>query len=211
VARQRQGLRPPAPGQPAAVPTTSRRRPLYRVCRRQHTHPWWYSARDVGEPGRFDLPLPDGTCYWALSAATAILEVVTDPDQPDPPVITIAALEALNVWMAADVPAARGRLADTTVTSVPGLTTELATIVPYDLPWAWADGFHAAGRRGILYRARFGMGDAVALFGPAGAPDPAPAAVATHAPSHLAELPPAFLAGLGSVGTLDRLARAPAP
>ncbi len=165
----------------------------------------------MGEPGRFDLRRPQGTSYWALSAATAILEVVTDPDQTEPPLLTFAALEALNVWIAHDVPAARGRLADTTVPSVPGLTAELATVVPYDLSWAWADGFDAAGRRGIVYGARFGMGEAVALFGSAGVPDRAPAAVATHAPSHLAELPPTFLTGLGSVGTLDQLERAPAP
>ncbi len=111
---------------------------------------------------------PRGTCYWALSAAAAIIETTNDPDQVDPPVLTVAALERLVVWSATDVPHARSKLADTTRPSVPTLTAEIGTVVPYTLPWAWADAFDADGRRGLIYHSRLGMDESVALFGDAG-------------------------------------------
>lgn len=194
------------------MPSTSRRRPLHRACADHHVQPWWYSARDATDhPGRFDLARPHGTCYWALEPATAIIEATTDPDQVDPPVVTVAALQRLAMWAADDVPTARSRLANTTIPSVPELTGEIATIVPYDLPWAWADAFHADGRHGVLYRARLGMGEAVALFGPHGVSDDAPTAERTTATSHLDDLPAAFLAGVETVGPLASLPRADPP
>lgn len=208
--RQQPALR--APGDVSEVARTSRRRPLYRACGRHHPQPWWFSSRDVTtSPGRFDLRTPDGTSYWALDAATAILEATVDPDQVDPPVLTIAALVNLAVWRSDDVAAARSRLADVTVASVPGLTDELASIVPYDLPWAWADAFRADGRSGILYRARLGMGEALALFGPHGSPPDPPAATSSPALGHLDELPAGFRAGIAGVGTLATLPRAAPP
>jgi hypothetical protein len=212
VGRQRSGLRAPQPGQGAQVPTTSRRRPLYRACARDHSQPWFFAARDrVGDPGRFDLRDPAGTSYWALGAATAILEAIADPDQLDPPVLSTDALARLSVWRAERVPSARARLADLTVASVPGLTNEVSTIVPYDLSWSWADAVHAAGRSGILYTARFGMDEAVALFGRAGADEEGPEAGRAPAVAHLAELPAAFRRGIDDVGPLEQLERAPGP
>lgn len=99
---------------------------------RANAQPWFYSSSDTAaDPGRFDLPAPHGTCYWALTAIAAILEATADPDALDPPTIVVSDLDHLTVWEAADVPAARTRrLADTTVASVPTLTGEIATIVP---------------------------------------------------------------------------------
>jgi hypothetical protein len=151
----------------------------------------WYATRTDGpHPGRFDLADPDGTCYWAMTPATALLEVPADPQQLDPPVLSVAALQPLSAWRADTVPASRSKLADTTVASVPGLTAELATIVPYDLAWQWADALHAEGRSGIVYRSRFGQDDAVALFGPAGIPPHTPEATRQPALAHGGELPP---------------------
>lgn len=210
--RQRTGLRAPRHGDVLAVPVTSRRRPLWRACDRRHDQPWWLSTRTANaDPGRFDLVEPRGTCYWALSPSTAIIEKVADPDQADPPVVTLAALGRLAVWRADRVRQARSRLADVTVASVPGLTGELATIVPYELCWRWADAFDAAGRHGILYRSRFAIDESVALFGPCGVPDEAPAAEPTTALDHYDALPPAFRAGVGTVGALRDLDRAPPP
>lgn len=212
MSRQQAGLRPPRPGDAAAVPQTSRRRSLYRCCASRHVQPWWFSTRSHNPaPGRFDLNAPQGTCYLALSPAAAVIERTTDPDQVDDPVLSLDALAALTVWEAADVPAARSKLADTTRPSVPTLTAEVATVVPYDLAWAWADAFAAAGRSGVLYMARFAMDESVALFAAAGTPVPALAATPTSALAHVGELPTGFRAGLGSVGDLDTLEQAPAP
>ena len=212
VSRQRPGLRPPRPGDAGRVPTTSRRRPLFRCGAAHHRQPWWFSTRtDNPHPGRFDLSWPNGTCYWALSPATAIIERTTDPDQVDEPVLSLDALAGLTVWEASEVPAARSRLADTTRPSVPTLTGEIATVVPYTLAWAWADAFHAEGRSGVLYVARFAMDESVALFGEAGAPAASPTSEPTPAMAHLDALPDGFRAGLGTVGDLDALDRAPAP
>jgi hypothetical protein len=212
VTRQVPGLRAPQPDQAAQVPITSRRRPLWRACARTHPQPWWYATRTDGpHPGRFDLADPDGTCYWAMTPATALLEVTADPQQLDPPVLSVAALQRLSVWRADTVPAARSKLADTTVASVPGLTAELATIVPYDLAWQWADALHAEGRSGIVYRSRFGQDDGVALFGPPGIPPHTPEATRQSALAYGGELPPAFLAQIGTVGALDQLERGEDP
>lgn len=212
MARQRPGLRPPVPGDGAKVPTTGRRRPLWRACSATHPQPWWFSSRDQAtDPGRFDLVRPGGTCYWALSAAGAVLEATADPDQLDPPVMTIHALAQLKVWRAGSVRMARSGLADTTRPSVPRLTGELGTIVPYDLPWQWADEFAHHERSGIVYRARFSLDESVALFGPSGIPPDPPAADRGPATAIVAQLPPAFRAGIGTVGALDALPRATAP
>lgn len=82
-------------------------------------------------------------------------------------------------------------------------------MVPYTLPWAWADAFDADGRHGVLYRAR--LDDAAALFGPAGVPEVAPAAVRSPATGHYDELPRGIPQRCGTVGDLETLPRAPAP
>ena len=114
--------------------------------------------------------------------------------------------------MALDVTTAAEDLADTTVAPEPSLTAELATVVPYDLPWAWANAFDAAGRAGLLYRARFALEESVALFGDAGEPrDAAPAAARTAAMDRYTALPPAFRAVVGTVGPFDALERGAPP
>lgn len=212
MARQRPALQPPRPGDVTRVPSTGRRRPLWRACARHHPRPWWFSTRtDNLAAGRFDLESPRGTCYWALSPAAAIIEATSDPDQAVLPVVTLGALARLSLWHAVDVARARSRLADTTRPSVPTLTAEIATIVPYTLPWVWADAFDADGRHGVLYRARFAIEESVALFGPMGTADDMPAARRTSALEHIDELPPGYRVGLGTVGRLDELPRGPAP
>ena len=51
-----------------------------------------------------------------------------------------------------------------------GVTAELASITPYDLPQQWAAAFARAGYQGVRYRVRHDPGGsrALALFGPAG-------------------------------------------
>lgn len=76
---------------------------------------------------------PAGTCYLAASPAAAIIERTADSDADQPPVLSSRALAALRVWSGA-VDSARN-LADTTQASVATLTSEIATVVPYDLAW----------------------------------------------------------------------------
>lgn len=194
------------------VPSTSRRRPLWRACARRHGQPWWFSTRSANlEPGRFDLLASRGTCYWALTPAAAIIETTADPDQDERPVLTIGALSGLSVWRAVNVRQARSKLADMTRASVPALTMELGTVVPYTLPWAWADAFDAHGRNGVVYVARFAVDESVALFGLAGIPDKPWPTQRMAAIEHFDDLPAGFRAGVGTVGNLDELPRASAP
>lgn len=211
--RQQTGLRTPRPGDGDAAPTTHRRRTLYRACASRHASPWWYSSRDTSpSPGRFDLATPRGTCYWTVSVGGAFLEAVTDPEQDEPLVLTFHALRKLSIWQADHVRTARRALADTTRAALPGLTGELGTIVPYDLPWQWADAFDAAGRHGIVYRGRFAQDDCIALFGPSGS-NPDPDAIVSRRPATglTDQLPPAYLGNVASVGTLAELEAGPPP
>jgi hypothetical protein len=146
-----------------------------------------------------------------LTPAAAIIEATADPDQDERPVLTIGALSRLSVWRAVNVRQAQSKLADTTRASVPTLTTELGTVVPYTLSWAWADAFDAHGRNGVVYVARFAIDESVALFGPAGVPDKPWPTQRTVAIGHVDDLPAGFRAGVGSVGNLDELPRAIAP
>ncbi len=210
--RQRIGLRPPRPGDAREVPSTSRRRRLWRACQQRHLQPWWFSTRTNNDhPGRFDLERPQGTTYWALSPVTAIIESTSDPDQIDPPVLSLNALDRLSVWMAEDVAVARSKLADTTRPSVPTLTAEIGTIVPYALSWAWADAFSADGRNGLVYQARLGMGESLAVFGIAGAAPSGPSCTRRAASAYYGDLPPSFRLGVGGVGPFDQLPSGPRP
>lgn len=206
------GLRPPGDGDAAAVPTTRRTRPLWRACGREHRQPWWFATRTGrDDAGRFDLCYPSGTAYWALSASAAIIEAATDPDQMDDIPHMVGGLQRLAVWSAEDVSMAHRGLANTLIASVRTLTGEIATIVPYDIPWAWADAFHLAGRNGVLYRARFGQDEAVALFGERGVPGDAPLAERHVAMDVLDQLPEAMRARVRAIPSMDGLRRAAGP
>lgn len=112
---------------------------------------------------------------------------------------------------AGDVARARSRLEDTTRASVPILTAETGTIVPYSVPWARADAFDAEARSSVVYRAPFAMEETVPLFASAGIPDAAPAALRASALEHVSALTRAFRVGVASSGNLGELPCAPAP
>lgn len=210
MTRQQPGLR--APADVTLVPDADLAPPLWRAVANRHPHPWWYASRDrTADPGRFDLRHPHGTCYWAGAPETAIIEATVDPDQTDPPVITIAALQQLNVWRCDDQHVADGRLADVTIASVPELTAEISTIVPYTLPWQWADALHADARAGIAYTARLGMGSAIARFGEHGAPADPLDSHASPGTTHIADLPDGYRVGISTPGTLASFPRATPP
>jgi hypothetical protein len=136
---------------------------FHRVTHGEHG-PWWF-ASDGG--GRFDLVSPRGTCYLADDPVLAVLEVFGDLW---PGVVSAEFLSMRRLWTLA-LPS-QCDAADTTVRAARGfgVTAELATVTPYELPQRWAFALAAAGFDGIRYRARHdpGGGRALALFGAAG-------------------------------------------
>lgn len=135
---------------------------LVRVCRRSN-RTWWFSSNGSG---RFDLDPPQGTCYFATDAFAAIREATrTGPVTPG----WIADRELRRLHP----PAPSARLAAVTRTKAAtfGLTTELVTVTPYDLPRAWAAAFWKAGLAGIRHELRHdprARPTGVSLFGPSG-------------------------------------------
>jgi hypothetical protein len=140
---------------------------LVRVCHRGRGT-WWSSSNGSG---RFDLAAPHGTCYLATDPIGALREA----SRGGP---------VSNTWVAerelrtVTPPDPTGRLAATTHQAAAryGLTTELVTIVPYDLPRRWAQAFHRTGLAGIRHELRHdprARPTGVSLFGPA-APGPHP-------------------------------------
>ncbi|WP_182349058.1 RES family NAD+ phosphorylase [Tomitella gaofuii] len=164
---------------PAAVSADT---PLWRGHRRDRG-PWWFSSAG----GRFDLPTPHGTCYLGYDEQTAVRETIGN---------TLAAGQIITAEFAA------GRVVSALQLPSPitaadtchhdavqyGLTRELCTTTPYDIPQQWAAAFFEAGHGGIQYQTRFTTGtepNAVAVFGEAGeadwAPDLSPAPFAAAA------------------------------
>lgn len=153
------------PGELTGFPAVAPPKQLVRVCRSgQGT--WWFSSDGSG---RFDLDPPEGTCYFATDAYAAIREAtrlgpvsttwVQDRElrQVSPP--------DRNTRLAATTRQAAGRY---------GVTTELATVVPYDLSRRWATAFRAERFDGIRHQLRHDQrarSSGIALFGPAGPAD----------------------------------------
>jgi RES domain-containing protein len=139
-----------------------RRRSLYRI-HRSDVGPWWFSGDGSG---RFDLREGSGTCYLAVTAVGAFIEVFRIAT-----VIPEAEVEARS--LSSLVPPERTRLADCTVSTARkfGITGAIHTQPDYTVPQAWAEAFAAAGFGGIRYRlshdpAQRELG--VVLFGAAG-------------------------------------------
>lgn len=137
---------------------------------RQHAAdlgPWWFSSSGVG---RFDLVPPNGTCYLADTAVATVRERV-GPDLAAGGAIAASLLAGRRVSalvLPMDVPAAN--LDSNHAADRYAVTGELATMIPYEVPRAWARALHDAGLAGITSRLRFSPGRSrgLALFGAAG-------------------------------------------
>ncbi len=118
---------------------------LYRIFRAARS-PWWYSCDGSG---RFDLPLPHGTCYFAENPLAALLEVTRG--------LTLLSETFLHSrrLITATLPRLQ-RIADLTAASAYsyGVTAELSATADYTAPHAWARELHAAGFTGARYRIR---------------------------------------------------------
>lgn len=161
--------------QPPHEPADYRRFPVRTVKAgarwfRQHDasrSPWWFSS--TGD-GRFDLDPPDGTCYFADTAAATVRERI-GPDLATHGIIAMSLVSGRvisTLTVTTDIRAANldsDRAADQY-----GITAELMTMTPYDVPRGWARTLHRAGFDAIKGRLRFSLSNAhgLALFGPAG-------------------------------------------
>lgn len=127
--------------------------------------PWWFNC---SPGGRFNLSAPFGTCYVAADPLSALLEVL-GPDLTDG--LVPAEFLARRRMRCLDVPRLFD-LADLTsrAARVFGVTLEIHTITPYDLPQAWARQLHRAGRHGVAYFLRHdpSAGLGFGIFGRAG-------------------------------------------
>ena len=154
--------------------------------------PWWFSSGG----GRFDLPAPRGTCYLATSALVAVRERL-GPVLAAARRLPVGALDGVVVSrLVAGQPGQGGalRLANARVEAAAnfGVTRELESMTPYDVPVRWAVAFDALGLDGVWYGPRFspGAASALALFGAGGAdarravdPAPVPAAEVRGVPA----------------------------
>lgn len=152
---------------------------LYRA-HRAHRSPWWSSSDGSG---RFDLPLPAGTCYMAEEPLAALLETARG--------LTLLSEEFLagRRLFSVSLPAPF-RLADLTAPAAYGfgVTAELSATTDYTAPRAWAQALRRAGFDGIRYHVRHdprSMLTGTALFGRAGRAKNAPRGRSHELPAHL--------------------------
>ncbi len=153
------------PGDLAGFPAVAPPKHMTRVCLAARDT-WWFSADGSG---RFDLVAPRGTCYLATDAYAAIREAARLGPVSS---LWVQARELREV----EPPDPSARLAATTRQAAGryGITTELTTTVPYDLPRRWAAAFHAHRFDGIRHELRHDQRarpSGIALFGPIGPGD----------------------------------------
>lgn len=144
----------------------------------------WYFASLPSDPtqpsGRFDLPAPEGTCYFGDSERAAAMERVgrfTTKHQPVPAdLIADRIVTKVNANL---LPQEAANLTSPRA-GVIGVTGELFTMWDYTIPQQWALTIRRFGHNALLYTPRFTPGaKAVASFGPTG---PHPQAVLTRTP-----------------------------
>ena len=140
---------------------------------------WYFSGHKEGEEpgGRFDLTLPNGTCYLAeseLAAASERCGRFLASGMPIPP-----HMYAGRVVTKVNLPETIALIADATTSDASKhhqVTRELFSGNNHALTAQWADALHHAGCTGIAYEPRFsvGAGRALGVFGDAGPRPEAP-------------------------------------
>lgn len=122
--------------------------------------------------GRFDLAEKRGTMYAADDAETALRESLGPLATSGK---TLAGADADRIVIS-EIPLPGGRYADVSAKTAVrfGVLRELATMLLYQIPQAWAARFDAFGFSGIHYPSRFtteATANAWAVFGSAGPDD----------------------------------------
>lgn len=133
----------------------------------------WYYAPLPADPatgGRFDVPAPDGTCYFANRPLVAAMERVgrfTAQHKPVPADLVDG--RVVSTIDTATLPDRAVNLVVKRAATHFQVTGELFTMADYSVPQAWADAIHRAGHAALLYTPRFSpSGRAIAAFGPQG-------------------------------------------
>lgn len=143
---------------------------MYRAARRT---PWWFCT--CGDC-RFDLPPDDpsglGTLYAGTDPVTGVVEMI-GPESSHRP-ISRTFLASRTIWTLGYNRAMD--LADLQHSSPLGfgVTNELASMVPYDVPQMWATALASQSLDGLKYRTRFSTGPVatgLAIFDEAGSKD----------------------------------------
>jgi hypothetical protein len=135
---------------------------------------WWFTGITAHVPaeGRFDLPMPSGTCYFADSPEAAVRERIghylADRDW-----VPASEVDGRLVTEVTTLHTQSRPIADATRAEAIdhfGATRELGTLNAFDVTARWAPALHGAGFAGLVYRPRFSPGHerAVATFGKAG-------------------------------------------
>lgn len=111
--------------------------------------PFWYGSADptAGSGGRFDLPSPAGSSYWALQPQAAFLERLAR--RP----VTVLPLELLDRFSLSTVELPEPlEVANSPVKRARGfgLTAEFHTTTHFSLTRRWAAALAAAGHTGLL-------------------------------------------------------------
>ncbi len=143
-------------------------RSLFRVTRRRPTpappSPWWFSQLPAGA-GRFDLPTPEGTCYWSSPARGAVLETFRDTR-----LIAAPDVAARWLWQAAPPKLRLANLLAPRAAAF-GVTAAVSSQPDYTLPRQWGAALRRAGFDGLVGSCSHDPASKalnVAIFGPGG-------------------------------------------
>lgn len=168
-----QGPSPSFAGLPTAAPTGSE---WHREHARRLADPdrgcWYYASlpADPADGGRFDLPAPEGTCYFADAPVVAAMERVgrfTAQGRPVP--ADLVRDRVVTTVAARELPGSAADLVAPGAAHSFRVTGELFTMPDYAVPQAWAAAVRSAGHEALLSTPRFSPhGRAIAVFGPRG-------------------------------------------
>ena len=159
---------------------SNRLRTLYRVVWHRDRHgnlnqPWNYTSCPPGT-NRFDLPDPEGTCYWSDESYGAFLETFRGAK-----VIASVDVAAKRLWVAK---APRERLANLLAPKAAsvGVTAAISTQPDYEQSQRWAAALRHLGFEGVVGTCSHDPTSNalnVAIFGPAGVAPNRPGWVST--------------------------------
>lgn len=182
---------PAQAGPPASLQGISTTRPAASSWYREHGYRasstdggcWYYAAlpADPSTGGRFDVPAPAGTCYFANRPLVAAMERVGRFTAQHKPVPTDLLTDRVVTEVGAtDLPATAVNLLAERAATLFGITGELFTTPDYSIPQAWAHAIHDQGHPALVHTPRFSpSGRAIAVFGSRG---PQPAATTSVQP-----------------------------
>lgn len=146
------------------------RQTMYRA-HRADRGAWWF---DNGPDGRFNLRGDRGTCCTAVTVDTAVRERVRGHVSRDGVVSPALADSFIVSSLTSPLPYRCAAVSHPDAARF-GIVRELVTVHEYGVPQEWASLFDETGYDGIFYATAYTTGgaSAYALFGKAGAPEPA--------------------------------------